>query len=207
MVQWKIAIAAALALGSAANAAPEASFGKPIPAGKVAEVQKNVTGAPWSAVNGARNNCPVVYMLTSRTCPYCRAFFKDEFLPLTKKGVDVRLNYAPVDAENQDMMAEIAYRRDIRVTLARQTGRDLPAPPWRNGPVQRINAYIAMIDALQTTVDLSRAAGFTGYLPTFIWQDKAGSWRVHSGYEPAMMPAFLASLPPAAPGCAMPAAG
>ena len=203
-----LALAALAALGYPAmfTASAAADFGKPVAPARVADVTRHIVGGPWttaSPVSPARN-CPTVYMLTSRTCPYCRAFFKEQFLPLSRKGYDFRLHYAAVDSENQDSMAEIAYRRDIRLTLSQQAGREVSGPPRLKGPVPRLNAYIAMLDALETTVNLSRSAGYSGFLPSFIWQDRTGRWRIASGYSADIMPEFLASLPEPSPACAMP---
>lgn len=188
-----------LIVTSAASASPA---GMPIPAARLADVEANVARGPWSSTRGYAGSCPALYLLTSRHCPHCRAFMKEQFLPFLRQGYDIRLHYAPVDAEDQDQMAELAFRRDIRRTLLHQAGRTTPAPPRLNGPKARLAAYIAMIDALTTMQGLSRGAGYPAYLPTFVWQDRDGRWRVHSGYGAGSADTLRASLPKPGPGCA-----
>jgi hypothetical protein len=185
-----------------ATAGPALGQGVPVAAGKVSELVANVVGGPWSSVRGAEGSCPTVYMLTWRNCPHCRAFFKEQFIPLHTQGYDIRIHYAPVDGEDQDRMAELAYRRDIRLTLLHQAGRMPPAPSWRSGPAARQTAYVGMFDAMLTMRGLSRAAGFTAFLPTFLWQDRAGRWRVQSGYSAGIAAAIRTSLPPPTAECA-----
>lgn len=182
--------------------ASASAAGMPIPAARLSDVEAHVVRGPWSSTRGSDGSCPPLYMLTSRHCPHCRAFMKEQFLPFVRQGYDVRLHYAPVDAEDQDQMAELAFRRDIRRTLLHQAGRTTPAPPRLNGPKDRLMAYIGMIDALTTMQGLSRGAGYPAYLPTFVWQDRSGRWRVHSGYGAGSADALLASLPKPAPVCA-----
>lgn len=194
-----------LALATLAAAAPPPRSvypGKPIPAQTLGEVQRTVFSGPWAAWRGGAGGCPVIHILEARSCPFCRAFMKQEYLPLEKAGYDIRISYGAVASDSSAAIAEIALRRDIRVTLGHMGARPATGPDPANGDDDRLNAFNAAVMATQTYVKASRQAGYSAYLPTFIWQDKDGRWRLQSGYSPGDGQRIAQSMPTPAPGCA-----
>lgn len=195
-----MALAALVAAAPATSPAPYP--GKPIPAQTLGDVQRTVFNGPWAAWRGGADGCPVIHILETRSCPFCRAFMKQEYLPLEKAGYDIRISYGAVASDSAGAIAEIALRRDIRVTLGHMGTRPATGPDPANSSDDRLNAFNAAVTATQTYVKASRQAGYSAYLPTFIWQDKAGRWRLQSGYSPGDGQRIAQSMPTPAPTCA-----
>jgi hypothetical protein len=183
-------------------AVPKSELGTALRPAAAAEVDRTILHGPWSARRPADNACPKIYMLDSRTCPFCQAFMRQHFDALDRSGYDLRVHYAPVVGENIGALGEIALRRDIDVTMRHHHGQRMargPDPSATGGA--RLAAFNSMVEATKTFVKTSRAAGYPAYLPSFVWQDRRGNWRIHSGYTAQTTPMLLASLPPPAPMC------
>jgi hypothetical protein len=182
------------------------TIGSPVPPSLVPAVERHVVNGPWAARRAATNSCPKLYMLGSRRCPHCRAFVQKAFIPMDRAGYDVRLHTGFMNGEGRAGLAEVAARRNVVVTVTHHLTREANGPPEHRWDDQRVDAFNALIDAQETFSRVSRAAGSPGALPGFLWQDRAGRWRTHSGYGAGTIAALMSSLPTPAAGCADPVA-
>ncbi|ATQ41026.1 hypothetical protein [Caulobacter mirabilis] len=153
--------------------------------------------APWTGRPG-KGGCAAVYALVSTTCPYSRAFMAQAYPRLVRQGYDVQLVLLAVDGERKETITEAAFRRDPSLIVQVFAGR------YRGGldPADSDEATAAFNAAVAATLDaraLSRAAGFGAFVPSFLWRDRQGQWRIYSGFADATFQRDFATLPP--PGC------
>lgn len=187
-------LCASTILIAAGSPLPSTSPGVVVSPAMARAVEASIANGPWSARRAATNICPKIYMLTSRTCPYCKAFLKEQLAPVDRAGYDLRLHMAAVVPESPGASAEIAYRRDFLLTM-RHMFRTPVTGPDPGDDQAHLDAFNAVVRATQTFRTASRQAGYAAYLPSFVWQDRAGKWRIQSGYRAGSTLAFTASLP------------
>ncbi len=186
----------------AANTGPAAPEGQPIAPSIVAQLIPRLERGQWMALRPAENQCPKLYMLDSRTCPYCMAFMRQQYLPMERAGYDIRIHYAAVASEGAGTIAEIGVRRDIRTLLTHQLGNQRatgPDPADAGGA--RLDAFNSLVETTQAIRLASRSAGYPAYLPSFVWQDRAGAWRISSGYNETVPARLRVSLPAPPASC------
>ncbi len=153
--------------------------------------------APWAGRPG-KAGCAALYALVSTTCPYSRAFMTQAYPRLVRQGYDVQLVLLAVDGERKETITEAALRRDpnliVQAFAGRYRGRLDPA-----ASDEAMEAYNVAVAASLDARALSRAAGFGAFIPSFLWQDRQGQWRIYSGFADATFQRDFATLPP--PGC------
>ena len=195
---WTAFAASAMLLGSEAASA----LGVPLNRSLSQRLLLQVENGPWLARRPSGNSCPKLYMLDSRSCPYCQAFMKRDYQAFEQAGYDVRIHYAAVARENAGTLAEIALRRDIRALLNYQLAdRPITGPDPTIAGGRRLDALNAMIETTKAIGAASRAAGYSAYLPTFIWRDKQDQWRIASGLDDKTASQLRASLPVPSSAC------
>lgn len=193
---------ATLRQGSHHVAAPTkpASVGVVLSPADVAEVQRTVVAAPWTAARAMPPSCPIVYIVFAYNCPYCHAFIRESMVPMYKAGIDMRIIFAPVTGFSRDVAAEVALHRDFTTLMRAQMGQSVNAPDMQSSN-DRIDAFNGLVYATKTVSTIAHRAGFAGYTPGFVWQDRTGQWRILGGYSAASTMAIRASLPQAGPAC------
>lgn len=192
----------AMILGlSAVAAMPQASaIGVALSPRDVAAVEKTVVAAPWSSTRQLPSNCPILYIVTDPDCPYCQAFVRQDMVATDHAGIEMRIILAPTVHTSRDVAAEVGYRRDLLLTMRAQLKQPIAAPR-ADVDDAHLAAFNGLVYATQTVRDIAHRVGYDGYTPGFLWRDRAGGWRISTGYSAASMEKIRASLPSAGPEC------
>jgi hypothetical protein len=185
-----------------ANTAQPVSANVAVAPALTGELQSSIVEGPWSARRPATNGCPKLYILMSRTCPFSQALMREQLTSLDRAGYDLRLHVVPVAGEPAGALAEVALRRDPRLTMNYLRGARVNGAEPSDRTDGGLEAFNAMVTSSSTFRKISRQARFTAFTPSIVWQDRRGQWRILSGYAASMMPELLASLRLPAPGCA-----
>ena len=192
----------AIALGLSLIAAPTkaGAVGVALSPRDVAAVEKTVVPAPWSASRQLPSTCPILYIVTDPNCPHCQAFVRQDMVATDHAGIEMRIILAPTVHTSRDVAAEVGYRRDLLLTMRAQLRQPIAAPP-ADVDDAHLAAFNGLVYASQTVRDIAHRVGYDGYTPGFLWRDRAGAWRIATGYSAASMERIRASLPPAGPEC------
>jgi len=184
-----------------ARPAKVAAVGMALAPADIAEVQRNVVGAPWAAPRNLPSACPVIYIITANNCPYCHAFIRESMVSMDDAGFNMRFILAPVMGVSLDVAAEVAMHRDFTTMMRAQMNLPISAPDAQAARDGRITAFNGLVHATETVRNLAHRAGYSGYTPGFVWQDRADQWRMYPGYTAASMAGIRASMPQPGPEC------
>ncbi len=175
----------------------------------VAQIQSALAGAHWVSPGVTTPGSQrALYMVSFRTCPYCRLFEDTQFARLQKAGIDTRLiMVARRDRDGEARSTPVERATVAELWRARDWGlyqRWAAATPelWETTAklpeADADPARAAQVEAARATVDhlsdLLAENGVDLAYPALIWQGSDGRWRAYIGYDPKAADRIRADL-------------
>ena len=152
------------------------------PQSALAELQQHVVNGPWTSHLATPKGGAALYVLHSRSCPFCKAFFEQELDGLLAEGVDVRVIPVPTRDVSPNIIAQLAYQRDPNL-LKRFNRYHYIAAPDSRASAELTDAFNQTVYASQIMSKTLQTAGYSGWTPGFLYQTKDGDWYIHAGYS------------------------
>lgn len=164
-----------------------------VPADKVESMIEHIVNGPWTSHLDQPTNGTAVYMLHTRTCPFCKAFLTEERDRLLAAGIDVRIIPFPGKSDSADIIAQLAHYRDPDFFRHYDNGEITIITPSQTSP-HFIDAFNATIAATQTLYGILDDAGEFRGTPAFAYVDQSGDWYTVAGYSERVFGPVRAAL-------------
>lgn len=142
------------------------------------DTARRMMDLPW-AISDRRSSLPAIHALVTTTCPYSRAFMRDAY-PNLIRSRSAALLLAAVEGESRTAVAGAALRRDATVIQSAFAGR---RPVDRDLSDDEFAAFNHAVRGTLLIREASVRAGFSAFIPSFVWARPDGRWRITSGYS------------------------